>query len=92
MFKKACSSLDTCKDTAVEQITCLSELYTLIKDVEKKVLAEMAMLISEFASAHERAGEHLSAQQIECNVRRQTIDLAKKLNMYFFGYCRRHTR
>ena len=61
----ACSSLDTCMDTAMEVITSLSELFTNVKDFkkEKNISAEMDMLIDEYAAASEPAREYLSAGQ-----------------------------
>ena len=82
----ACSSLDTCMDTAMEVITSLSELYTSVKDFkkEKKISAEMDMLIDEYAAASEPAREHLSAGQDDRSSVASgilTIDLAQKLNI-----------
>ena len=82
----ACSSLDTCMDTAMEVIKSLSELYSSVKDFEKerKVSAEMDKIIDEYAAASELARMHLNARQDDRSSVASdilTIDLAQKLDI-----------
>ena len=79
----ACSSLDTCMETAMEVITSLSEWYSSVKDFEKerKNSAEMDKIIDEYAAASEPAREHLNARQDDRSSGASyilTIDLAQK--------------
>ena len=61
-------------------------MYTSVKDfkTEKKISAELDMLIDEYAEASESAREHLSAGQDDRSsvaLGILTIDLAQKLNI-----------
>ena len=82
----ACSSLDTCMDTAMKVITSLSELYSNVKDFgkERKVLAEMDKIINEYAAASKPARKHLNVRQDDRSSVASdilTIDLAQKLDI-----------
>ena len=93
----ACSSLDTCMDTAMEVITRLSELYSSVKDFEKerKVSAEMDKMIDEYAAASVPAREHLNALQDDRSSVASdilTIDLAQKLDICDYSeICKKQT-
>ena len=93
----ACSSLDTCMDTAMEVITSLSELYSSVKDFEKerKVSAEMDKIIDEYAAASEPARENLNARQDDRSSVSSdilTIDLAQKLDICDYSEtCKKQT-
>ena len=94
--QNACSSLDTCMDTAMEVITSLSELYSSVKDFEKerKVSAEMDKIIDKYAAASEPAREHLNARQDDrSSVASLTyIDLAQKLDICDYSEtCKKQT-
>ena len=81
----------------MEVITSLSQLYTSVKDLkkEKKISAEMNMLIDEYAAASEPNREHSSVGQDDRSSVASdilTIDLAQHLNICDdSGICQKHT-